>query len=84
MSRQSITDLIVHTKTATSQGSMFADSFEPRTENPRVENSVIMPGNMPHEGFDLIGAFFMNGGFRRGGIPVFFDLILPAMAGKVC
>ena len=64
---------------------MFAESFEPRTENPRVENSANRSVNMHSEGFDLIDAFFMNGGFSsKRGTPVFFDFILPAMAGKVC
>ena len=63
---------------------MFAQSSKQRTENPRVENSVITPGNMHPEGFDLIGAFFMSDAFVEGDIPVFFDLTLPTMAGKVC
>jgi hypothetical protein len=85
LSRQSIADLSIHTKTVTSQGLIFAESFGQRTENPRVENSVITPVNMHPEGFDLIGDLFMSDGFfRYGDIPVFFDLTLPTMAGKVC
>jgi hypothetical protein len=57
LSRQSITDLIDHTKTVTSQGLVFTESFEQRTENPRVENTAITPVNMHPEGFDLIRAF---------------------------
>jgi hypothetical protein len=57
LSRQSITDLIVLTKTVTSKGHVFDQWFEQRTENSRVENSVITPVNMHSEGFDLIGAF---------------------------
>ena len=48
---------------ATSQGPVFTESLEQRTENPRVENSVITPVNMHPEGSDLIGAFFMSEGF---------------------
>jgi len=74
LSRQSTTDLIVFTKTVTSQGPVFTESFEQRTENPRVENSVFTPANMISEGFDLIGAFFMSDGFVLRDIPVLFDL----------
>ena len=63
MSLQSIADLIVHTKTVTSQEPVFTVSLEQRTENPRVVNSVIAPVNMHPEGFDLIGGFFMTEGF---------------------
>ena len=42
---------------------MFARSCEQRTENTRVENSVITPVNMHPEGCDLIGSFFMSEGF---------------------
>ena len=63
MSRQSITDFIVHTKMATSQGPVFTESLEQRTENPRVGNSVITAVNMHPEGSDLIGAFFISEGF---------------------
>ena len=38
-------------------------SLEQRTENPRVENSVITPVSMLPEGSDLIEAFFMPDGF---------------------
>jgi hypothetical protein len=84
LSRQYIIDLNAHTKIVTSQGSVFTESSEQRTENPRVENSVITPGNMHPEGFDLIGAFLCLMVLCLGDIPVFFDLILPAMTGKVC
>jgi hypothetical protein len=57
LSRQSIADLIVHTKNVTPQGHVFAKSFEQRTENPRVGNPAITPVNMHSEGFDLIGSF---------------------------
>jgi hypothetical protein len=57
LSRQSIADLIVHTKNVTPQGHVFAESLEQGTENPRVENSVITPVNMRPEGSDLIGSF---------------------------
>ena len=57
MPLQYIADLIVHTKTATSLGPVFTESLEQRTENPRVENSVITPVNMHPEDSDLIGAF---------------------------
>ena len=50
-------------KTVTSQGPVFARSCEQRTENTRVENSVITPVNMHPEGCDLIGSFFMSEGF---------------------
>ena len=63
MSRQSIADLSTHTKNGNSQGPVFTESSEQRTENPRVENSVIAPVNMHPEGSDLIGAFFMSEGF---------------------
>jgi hypothetical protein len=36
---------------------MFAESFEQRTENARVENLVITPVNTHPEGSDLIRAF---------------------------
>jgi hypothetical protein len=72
LSRQSITDLIVHTKIVTSQSPVFAESFEQRTENPRVENSVITAINMHPEGSDLIRAFLCLTIFRRGDIPIFF------------
>ena len=36
---------------------MFAESFEQRTENPRLGNSVITPVNRHPEGSDLIEAF---------------------------
>jgi hypothetical protein len=52
-------------------------SLESRTENPRVENSVITTVNMHPEGFDLIGDLFMSDSFfRYGDIPVFLFLIL--------
>ena len=70
MSLQSIADLIVHTKTVTSQGPVFARSLEQRTENPRVGNSVIAPVNMHPEGSDLIGAFLWLRVFVEGDIPV--------------
>jgi hypothetical protein len=50
---------------------VFAESFEQRTENPRVENLVITPVNTHPEGSDLIGAFLCLTVFRRGDIPVF-------------
>jgi hypothetical protein len=52
---------------------VFADSFEQRTEHPRVENLVITPVSMEPEGFDLIGAFLCLTVFRRGDIPVLFS-----------
>jgi hypothetical protein len=70
LSRQSIADLIVHTKNVTPQGHVFAKSFEQRTENPRVENSVITPVNMRPEGSDLIGSFLWLKVFVEGDIPV--------------
>ena len=70
MSRQSIADLIVHTKNATPQGHVFAESLEQGTENPRVENSVITPVNMRPEGSDLIGSFLWLKVFVEGDIPV--------------
>jgi hypothetical protein len=57
LSRQSIADLIVHTKNVTPQGHVFAESLEQGTENPRVGNPAITPVNMHSEGFDLIGSF---------------------------
>jgi hypothetical protein len=71
LSRQSITDPITHTKTATSQDPVFTESSEQRTENPRVENLVITPVNTHPEGSDLIGAFLCLTVLRRGDIPVF-------------
>ena len=50
-------------KTPPSQGPVFTESSEQRTENPRVVNSVILAVNMDTEGFDLIGAFFISEGF---------------------
>jgi anaerobic C4-dicarboxylate transporter len=47
---------------------VFAESSEQRTENPRVENSVITPVNMDPEGSELIGAFFMSEGFVWKGL----------------
>jgi hypothetical protein len=70
LSLQSIADLIVHTKNVTPQGHVFAKSFEQRTENPRVENSVITPVNMRPEGSDLIGSFLWLKVFVEGDIPV--------------
>jgi hypothetical protein len=49
--------LIVQTKTVTSPAPVFTESFEQRTENPRVGNPAITPVNMHSEGFDLIGSF---------------------------
>ena len=46
-------------KTVTSLSTVLAKSSEQRTENPRVENSVITPVNMHSEGSDLNGALFM-------------------------
>jgi hypothetical protein len=74
LSLQSITDLIVHTKTVTSQGPVFTESFEQRTENPHVGNSVIAPVNMHPEGFDLIEAFLCLKVLVGGLIPVFFPV----------
>ena len=68
MSRQYIIDLNAHTKIVTSQGSVFTESSEQRTENPRVENSVITPVNMHSEGFDLIGVFIKFYVFSSIGI----------------
>ena len=83
MSRQSITDLIVHTKTVTSQGPVFTESFEQRTENPRVENSVITPVAMHPEGSNLIEAFLCLMVFAlRGYSYLLFDLTLSAMVEK--
>jgi hypothetical protein len=45
---------------------VITESSEQRTKNPRVVNSVITPGNMHPEGFDLIGAFFMSDAFVEG------------------
>jgi hypothetical protein len=67
LSRQSITDLIAHTKTITFQGPVFAKSSEQRTENPRVENLVITPVNTHPEGSRSNLGFFMSEGFRRKG-----------------
>jgi hypothetical protein len=72
LSRQSITDPSTYTKIVTSQGREFAYSFEPRTENPRVEISVIMPVNMQSEDSDLIEEFFMNGGLVLRGYSCLF------------
>jgi hypothetical protein len=47
---------------------VFTESFEQRTENLRVVNSAITPGNMHPEGSDLIEAFFMPDGFVLRGI----------------
>ena len=68
MSLQSITDLIVHTKTPPSQCPVFTESLEQRTENPRVGNTAITAVNMHPEGFDLIGGFFMPDGFVWKGL----------------
>ena len=46
-------------KTETSQGPVFAESSEQRTENPRVDGSIPPLGTMNSKGSDLIGAFFM-------------------------
>ena len=70
MSRQSITDLSVHTKTTPSQGPVFTESSEQRTENPRVEKSVITPINIHSESLDLIGSFLWLKVFVEGDIPV--------------
>jgi hypothetical protein len=63
LSLQSITDPSTHTKNGNSQGLDFAQSFEQRTENPRVGNPAITPVIMHSEGSDLIGGFFMSEGF---------------------
>ena len=70
MPRQSIADLIVHTKTATSLGHVFAESSEQGTENPRVGNPAITPVIMHSEGSDLIGTFLWLKVFVEGDIPV--------------
>jgi hypothetical protein len=57
LSRQSIADLIVHTKNVTPQGHVFAESLEQGTENPRVGNTAITLVNRHPEGSDLIEAF---------------------------
>ena len=63
-------------KTETPKNAQVAQSVEQRTENPRVENSVITPTSMNPEGSDLIEEFFMNGGFvLRGSIPVFLTSV---------
>jgi hypothetical protein len=49
-----IANLIVHTKAETSQYLVFAQSYEQRTENPRVVNSVITPVNMDPESSALV------------------------------
>jgi hypothetical protein len=49
---------------------VFAQSFEQRTENPRVGNSVITPVNMHSEGSVLIGSFLWLKVFVEGDIPV--------------
>ena len=60
-------------------------SLEPRTEYPRVENTVITAISIHPEGSDLIGAFFCLMCFCVTGIFLScFHLILPAMAEKVC
>ncbi len=60
---------------------MFAESFEQRTENPRVENLVITSVNMHPEGSDLIGAFYKWWFFIEGDIPVLFS---PDITGNGC
>ena len=79
MPRQSIADLIVHTKTATSLGPVFTESLEQRTENPRVESFAITPINMHPEGSNLIGAFLCLMFWVEVIIPVFFS---PNIAGN--
>ena len=74
MSLQSIADLIVHTKTVTSQEPVFTVSLEQRTENPRVENTVITAIKLNFEGSDLIGALFMSEGFVWKGLFLSFLL----------
>ena len=59
MSLQSIADLIVHTKNVTPQGHVFTESFEQRTENPRVGKSIITAIKLNFEGSDLIGGLFL-------------------------
>ena len=73
MSRQAITELIAHTKTVTAQGPVFAQPFEQRTENPRVESSVITPVSMHPEGFDVLGFFYVRW-FSSRGYSCLFDL----------
>ena len=63
MSRQSIADLSTHTKNGNSQGPVFTESSEQRTENPRVGKSIITAIKLNFEGSDLIGALFMSEGF---------------------
>jgi hypothetical protein len=58
---------------------VFSVSFEQRTENPRVENSVITPINMHPERSALIGAFLCLRFCVEGDIPVFF---LPYITGN--
>ena len=83
MSRLSITDLIVHTKTVTSPEPLFTQSLDQWTENPRVENSVITPVAMHPEGSNLIEAFLCLMVFAlRGYSCLLFDLTLSAMAAK--
>ena len=60
---------------------MFAESFEQRTENPRVGNSVIAPVNMHPEGSDLIEAFFMAEGFVWKGL-FLSDMLILVMCKK--
>ena len=57
MSRLSITDLIVHTKTVTSPEPLFTQSLDQWTENPRVVNCVLTAIKLNFEGSHLIGAF---------------------------
>ena len=84
MSRQSITDLIAHAKIVTSQELVLADSAKQRTENPRVESSVITPVNTHPEGSDLIGAFLCLTVFVLRGVFLSFlicvDLLMWAWA----
>ena len=60
---------------------MFAESFEQRTENPRVGKSVIAPVNMHPEGSDLIEAFFMAEGFVWKGL-FLSDMLILVMCKK--
>ena len=58
---------------------MFAESFEQRTENPRVDGSIPPLGTMNSKGSNLIGAFLCLMFWVEVIIPVFFS---PNIAGN--
>ena len=55
---------------ATSKSPVFSQSFEKRTDNPRVVNSVLTAIKLNFEGSDLIGAFLCPTVFLKGSSTV--------------